>query len=325
MRAVQYRRAGPAAQVLEIRELADCEPGPGEVRVAVHFSAVNPTDVKRRSSENPGSEGYQIPHHDGSGFIDSVGEGVSQERIGERVWLYHAAHDRAHGTAAESVCIPSEQAVAIPAHRTLAEASLLGIPAMTAAHAIRTAALSEHQTLLVTGGGGAVGSAAISLGRQAGLRVVATVSSPQKAEIALSSGANEVIDYTQEDLSEVLRARKLKINAAIDVAVAQHLPTYQDYLADKARIVAYSSDVPQATIAVRLLMFANARIDFFVIYRLSQQEIIQARDDVTAAFLAGFEASTPLSLFDFVDCAAAHEYVEARSLGRAVVRVRHST
>lgn len=321
MRAVRYQAAGPAAEVLELAEIPAPEPAQGEVRVVVHFSGVNPTDVKRRAVETPTTHGYQIPHHDGSGVIDRVGPGVPESRVGERVWMYHAAHERAHGTAAELICIPAEQAVAMPWDRELADGAVLGIPMMTAAHALRLAAPREGQSLLVTGGGGAVGSAVISLARMSGLNVIATVSSPLKAEIAMANGAHEVIDYTNEDIDAALSHLGVKMNAVIDVAIGRHMPAYQHHLADNARIVSYSSDAPEATVAVRPLMFANARIDFFVIYSLSKQEIIQARDEVSSAFAAGIRTLTPATLFDLTDCARAHEHVEARPIGRAVVRV----
>lgn len=321
MRAALYRKAGPAAEVLELAEIPAPEPAPGEVRVVVHFSGVNPTDVKRRSAEAPITHSHQIPHHDGSGVIDRVGPGVSESRIGERVWTYHAAHQRAHGTAAELICLPAEQAVPMPSGRALADGALIGIPMMTAAHALRLARPRNGQTVLVTGGGGAVGSAAISLARMSGLNVIATVSSPLKAEIAAASGAHEVIDYTTQDLAETLSNRRVELNAVVDVAIGLHMPAYQHHLADNARIVSYSSDAPEAAIAVRPLMFANAHMDFFVIYSLPTQEILQAMDDVSAAFADGLTTSTPITFFDLADCAHAHEHVEDRSIGRAVVRI----
>lgn len=325
MRAVQYQAAGPAADVLQVVALPEQHPAPGEVRVALEYSAVNPTDVKRRLVESPGITEFLVPHHDGAGVIDEVGEGIPQSRIGERVWVFHGAHDRAHGTAAESICLPAEQAVALPPNVSLIEGALIGIPMMTAAHTIRLADVREDHTIVITGGGGAVGSAAIALASLRGANVIATVSSADKAEIARTSGAHHVVDYRHEDVATVLTALDVQVNAVIDVAIGRHLPAYSAHLADGARIVSYSSDATEALVPVRPLMFANAHIAFFVIYSLPEQDILTARDDVTAALLAGVRPSLPRHVFDMQECAAAHEHVEARSLGRAVIRLTSGT
>lgn len=321
MRAIQYQTAGPAADVLRVVELPEQHPAPGEVRIALEYSAVNPTDVKRRLVESPGITGYLVPHHDGSGVIDEVGEGIPQSRIGERVWVFHGAIGRAFGTAAESICLPNEQAVALPLNVSLLEGALIGIPMMTAAHAIRLADVHEDHTIVITGGGGAVGSAAIALARLRGANVIATVSSPEKAEIARTSGAQHVIDYRHEDVSTAITELGVQVNAVIDVAIGRHLPAYSSHLADGARIVSYSSDAPEALVPVRPLMFANAHIAFFVIYSLPERDILAARDDVTAALIEGVRPSLPSHIFSMRECAAAHEHVEARSLGRAVIRL----
>ena len=320
MRAVAYTEPG-SADVLELVELPEPDPAPGDVRVAVSYSAVNPTDVKRRQVEPPRFGSLQIPHHDGSGVIDRVGPGVSLDRVGERVWLFNAAHNRAHGTAADFVYLPSEQAVQLPDHCSLLDGATVGIPMMTAAHALRLAQIGEGETVLIPGAGGAVGSAAVTLAHARGVYVIACVSSDEKAQIAQDCGADDVIIYSRENLADGLITRGRSLNAVIDVAIGRNLSDYLPSLHDKACVVSYSSDVPEVNIPVRPLMFSNARLEFFVIYALSEKETEQAKNDVAEALENGVTARLPAQIFDINFCRQAHEHVEARSLGRAVLRI----
>jgi len=321
VRAVAYKRSGSAAEVLEVVEVAEPRPAPGGVRVAVEYSAVNPTDVKRRQVEAPLFGPIQIPHHDASGIIDQVGLGVDPQRIGERVWLFNAAHNRAYGTAADFVCLPSEQAVRLPDNCSMLDGATAGIPMMTAAHALRLTQIRNGQTILVTGAGGAVGSATVALAHARGAYVLAAVSSHDKAAIARTSGADEVIIYPTEALADGLIHRGRALHAAVDVAIGQHLPAYLPSLHDKACVVSYSSDAPDLNTPVRPLMFANARLEFFVIYGLSAEEIQQAKNATEEALNNGIATDLPVQVFDLYSCARAHEYVESRSLGRAVLRI----
>src|SRR5216117_2461319 len=108
------------------------EPGPGEVRVRIVASGLNPTDVKSRAGSRPMGFPRVVPHQDGAGVIDKVGRGVSASRVGERVWLYIVQWQRAWGTAAEFTIVPVSRAVPLPATATFADAACLGIPAVTA-------------------------------------------------------------------------------------------------------------------------------------------------------------------------------------------------
>ena len=180
MRAAYYERVGPAREVLTVGELPTPVPGPGEVRVRVHFSGVNPSDVKTRNGMRGGALPFPriVPHSDGAGFIDAVGMGVDEARIGERVWLWNAGWKRANGTAAEYVTLPQEQAVELPAHIDLAAGACLGIPALTAYHAVACGGGVTDKTVLVAGGAGAVGHYAVQLAKSRGRE---TRSSPPSA------------------------------------------------------------------------------------------------------------------------------------------------
>ncbi|OYW84276.1 MAG: hypothetical protein B7Z20_11135, partial [Sphingobium sp. 32-64-5] len=181
MRAVWYEAIGSAADVLRFGEMETPQPGPGEVRVRLHASGVNPSDVKTRiGARAPIAFPRVIPHSDGAGEIDAVGEGVSAARIGQRVWVWNAAWRRPFGTCAEYICLPEAQAVALPQGTSFEAGACLGIPASTACHAVFADGDVSGQTVLVTGGAGAVGHYAIQLARWGGARVIATVSGPEK-------------------------------------------------------------------------------------------------------------------------------------------------
>ncbi len=188
MLAALYRSMGPVAEVLEIAEIARPDPGPGEVRVRGAVSGVNPTDFKNRSGIVTWPiDSFQVPHHGGVGTIDAVGPGVDEARLGERVWLTMAAHGNRWGTAA---------------HCLIADGPVRG------------------HDVLVHGGAGAVGRCGIELGRWSGARVVTTVSSEAKAEVARASGADLVVDYRREDVVAVVRAFSPGIHRVLEVSLA---------------------------------------------------------------------------------------------------------
>ena len=196
MRAAYYERNGPAREVLKLGEFEAPQPGRGEVRIKLAASGINPSDVKARSGATR-KIAYPrvIPHSDGAGEIDAVGDGVSSARIGERVWVWNAQWQRAFGTCAEYVTLPSDQAVRLPANTSFEAGACLGIPAMTAYHAVAVAAAGPGVTLLIAGGAGAVGHYAVQFAKAAGATVIATISSADKAAVARDAGADHTIDY----------------------------------------------------------------------------------------------------------------------------------
>src|SRR3954470_5228666 len=204
MRAARYERTGPAEDVIEITEIDTPEPGPGEVRVRVAYSGVNPTDWKSRAGATSGLSGaFQIPNQDGSGTIDAVGDGVDPSRVGERVWIYFAEWERPWGTAAEYSVVPAEQAVPLPDNASFELGASIGIPAMTAHRCLFADGPIEGRTVLVAGGAGGGGRCAIGHGRWAGAeRIIATVSNHEKAQIARDAGADLTVDYKAGDASE---------------------------------------------------------------------------------------------------------------------------
>ena len=199
MRAAYYERNGAAGDVLRIGEIERSPPQPGEVQVRLHASGVNPSDVKNRAGlTRKIAFPRVIPHSDGAGVIDAIGEGVSPTRLGERVWIWNGQWRRAFGTAAEAITLPSEQAVALPANVGMEAGACLGIPAYTAYQAVVLTGAAEGSTVLVAGGAGAVGHYAIQFAKRRRAIVLATTSSSAKADIARQAGADYVIDYKHE-------------------------------------------------------------------------------------------------------------------------------
>jgi NADPH2:quinone reductase len=202
MRAVWYERTGPAHAVLEHGEMPRPEPGPGEVRVRLAASGVNPSDCNRRGGRGFAMEYPRvIPYCDGAGTIDAVGGGVSSALVGRRVWLYNGQRGRAFGTAAEAICLDAGLVSPLPDALSFEQGACLGIPGMTAWVCVFLDGPVDGQTVVVHGGAGAVGHFAVQFACWAGARVIATVSGPAKADIARAGGADATIDYTREDVA----------------------------------------------------------------------------------------------------------------------------
>ena len=322
MRAVRYERPGLASDVLEVVDVATPEPGPGEVRVKVAYSGINPTDWKSRSGSTarPGS-GIQIPHHDGAGVIDAVGEGVAADRIGQRVWLYLAAAGRPWGTAAEWTVVPQRQAVPLPDSASFELGASLGIPALTAHRCLFADGDISALPLLVSGGAGAVGHFAIELAKRAGARVVATVSSDKKAALARAAGADLVVNYRDPDvLSQIgvfaeRMARVVEVNLAVNLALDLALS------GPGTVIVAYAADAPDPTLPVRVCMTANVMLRFVLLYTMPEDALARAVAGVTDAPAAGALSELPVHRFSLEQCAAAHDAVQQGVVGKVLLRV----
>src|SRR4051794_21695489 len=259
MIAATYSQTG-GSEVLEVREVGAPSPGPGEVRVKLEVAGVNPTDWKSRAGATGAVNfDFQIPGQDGAGVIDAVGEGVARTWVGERVWVYFAAWQRQWGTAAQYTVVPLGQAV------PLGEASFelgasLGIPALTAYHCLFADGPIEGRRVLVAGGAGAVGHAAIELAKWGGAEVVTTVSSDEKA--ALASAADVVVNYREEGAAE----RIGKVDRVVEVALAANLELDLAVADPHAVIATYAADVPTAEVPVRALMTPNLTLRFVLVY-----------------------------------------------------------
>ena len=243
MKAALYSRSGPAAEVLRVEEVDRPQPGPGEVLVRVRASGVNPTDHKARSGAVPRPiNGFQVPHQDGAGIIEAVGAGVNPGRVGERVWLWLAAAGRQWGTAAEWTVVPERQAVPLPDGASFDLGASLGVPAMTAHYCVFSDGPVTGQTVLVAGGAGAVGHFSIELAKRDGARVVATVSSPEKAALAEKAGADLVVNYRSPDAAQQVRAFAPAVDRVIEVALGANLALDLALARPGTTIVTYAAE-----------------------------------------------------------------------------------
>jgi NADPH2:quinone reductase len=325
MKAALYDRAGPAREVLRVTDVERPEPGPGEVRVRVAVSAVNPTDWKARSGAVPRPiDGFQIPHQDGAGVIDAVGPGVDQGRVGQRVWLFMAAAGRRWGTAAEWTVLPARQAVALPEGTSWELAASLGVPAMTAHHCVLANGPVAGQTVLVAGGAGAVGHYAIELARQAGARVIATVSGPEKAELATRAGADLVVNYRDADAADQIKAAGPPVDRVVELALGPNLPLDLAVLRPHGHIAVYAADGPDPVLPVRPCMSANVTLEFVLLYGVGAAEMDQAAADITLALADGALTELPVTRFALADTAGAQDAVEAGTVGKVIIDVDQS-
>nr|WP_221203456.1 NADPH:quinone reductase [Modestobacter versicolor] len=321
---------------MQLGDRATPEPGPGEVRVRLAFSGVNPTDWKSRSTTQPGPGG-QVPDQDGSGTVDAVGEGVDPVLVGERVWIWEAAWQRPHGTAAEYTVVPARQTVLLGADASFELGAALGIPFLTA-HRCLTVAESlpdrigpgtlDGRTVLVQGGAGAVGNAAIQLARWADATVIATVSGPDKAQLAARAGADHVVNYRQQDVvAEVRKIAPHGVDAIVEVSAATNAAVDAQVIGMHGSIAMYADDGgAEVTIPVRAQMGPNARWQFVLVYTEPRRAKELAVEDVNAAVLdgavrVGTDAGLPLHVFPLAETAAAHQAVQDGAVGKVLVDV----
>src|SRR5215470_14586891 len=271
VKAAWYEKNGPAAEVLQVGEMPIPEPGPGEVRVRVVASGLNPTDVKSRAGSRPMGFPRVVPHQDGAGVIDKVGRGVPASRVGERVWLYIVQWQRAWGTAAEYTVVPARLAVTLPANTTFAEGACLGIPAVTAHRCLFADGSISGQTVLVTGGAGAVGHYAVQLAKWAGATVIATISSAEKAANAMAAGADHTVNYKSGDAAaEILRLTGgVGVDRIVDVDFGGNLSVSARVIKTNGVIASYASmGDPDPKLPFYTLMGKNATIRPVLVYTM---------------------------------------------------------
>ena len=327
MRAIAYTQTGAAADVLKSVDLPTPEPAAGEVRVRLRWSGVNPSDVKSRAGLRSKVPAFPqiVPHSDGSGEIDAVGAGVSTSRIGERVWVWNGQWQRAHGTAAQFIVLPAVQAVPLPEGVSGEAGACLGIPALTALHAVLTGCGVAGQRVLVAGGAGAVGHYALQFARKLGAaQVVATVSSDAKAELARTAGADQTIDYKREDVA--VRALALTggsgFDRIIEVDAAANLASDLPLLAPGGEVVVYGSGAPEIALPFFPAIVKNATLRCFIVYNLAKADRERAIATLTALLARGELQHNVAERLPLADCARAHQLVESgKVIGNVVLRI----
>ena len=324
MKAAWYEKQGAARDVLVIGEMEDPHPSAGEVRIRVAFSGVNPGDVKKREDAFGVGMPFPcvIPHSDGSGTVDAVGDDVSQEWVGRRVWCYGAQSYRPFGTAAEYTVLPLKLVVPLPKGVPLDQGACLGIPGITAHRAVHVGGLVKGKTVLVQGGAGAVGACAVQLAHQAGARVIATCRAESDKEIASRAGADEVL-LTDENLAKRIRALAPDgVHHIVEVAFGANIKTDTEVLAQGGSIATYATNTPMADTPVWQLVFVNARLFFVGSDDVPADAKIEATRDINQALKAGWKGLDIAEIVPLDQIARAHELVEHPvKSGRVVVAI----
>jgi NADPH2:quinone reductase len=324
MRAVYYEKNGSAREVLQVGELDTPHAGPGEVRVKLATSGVNPSDVKsRQGATRKIAFPRVIPQSDGAGTIDETGAGVRTSRIGERVWVWNGQWKRAFGTAAEYIVVPAAQAVTLPENVSFEAGACLGIPAMTAHHAVALAHTEKATTLLVSGGAGSVSQYAIQFAKMRGATVIATVSSAEKAAAAMEAGADHAIDYKHDDVGERVMqiTGKRGVDAVIELDLAANAKLIPGVLHPKGSVIVYGT-APEATIPAAFCLVNTIRLQFFLVYELDAAERERTVSTITSALEQGKLINRVAEpTFKLADLAAAHEAVERGTIGNVIVTI----
>ncbi|MFC4950689.1 NADPH:quinone reductase [Pseudonocardia sp. GCM10023141] len=327
MRAAWYERTGAAADVLVVGERLDPHPGAGEVRVAVAVAGINPRDVKRRAGagDRTMDDPLVIPGDDGAGVIDEVGPGVGANRVGERVWVHSATFGRQHGTSAEHVVVPAAHAIALPGDVPFAVGACLGVPALTAHRCVFADGSVDGQTVLVTGGAGAVGRYAVALAKRGGATVIATAGGPEQEELARAAGADHVVDRHRSDAAAVIAglAGPGGVTRVVDVAFGANLPLTSAVVATGATIATYASAaVPEPALPFYALMRRGITIRTVLVFVMPPAAMRAAVRDVTA-MLADATLTHPIAAtHPLDDIVAAHRAVERGGrIGRTLLRI----
>ena len=325
MKAAWYERSGAARDVLRVGELPDPVPGPGEVRVRIATSGINPSDVKRRAAlTGPPTERRVIPDSDGAGVIDAVGPGVALRQVGERVYTYNAQWQRPDGTSA-GYCVLPEHLVAPLHDESFAAGACLGIPAMTAHQAVFSNGDVRGLTVLVTGGAGAVGHYAVQWAHWGGARVIATVSSAAKADLARAGGADAVIDYRQEDVAE--RVLELTggvgVDRVVEVDFTANVAQNLKLVRPNGVIAAYASSARECVLPWQAMMVRGIEVDGVYVYTMKPAERNRALADLDVMLRRRGLIHNVAARFPLEDIVAAHELQESgKAVGNVIIEVQ---
>ena len=323
MKAVWYEQNGPA-DVLQVGEMADPQPGPGEVRVRVISSGVNPSDWKRRQGLTRRIDFPRvIPNQDGAGIIEQVGDGVPASRIGERVWLFEAQNNRPFGSAAEYTVQPAGHAVLLPGNTSFTEGACLGVPAMTAHRCVFADGPVDGKTVLVTGGAGAVGNYAVQLAKLAGANVISTVSSGEKARIAVEAGADHTVNYRTEDVAQ--RVSDITGGAGVDLIVevdfAANFNVSREILAPNSTLAIYAAGTAAQPPVPLGFKSSNVNVRFVLVYDMPEPAKDAAVKDINELLEAGKLTHLLGPRFPFESTADAHRAVEGGAIGNVTIDV----
>ena len=324
MKASWFERFGTAAEVLVVGEQPRPQPAAGEVLVRVHASGINPSDVKKRAGSAPDllDGGLVIPHSDGAGVIAAVGAGVSERRLGERVWIYQAQYERSGGTAAQYLAIDSRRAVYLPDEIGFDVGACIGIPVMTAHRCVFADGPVDGQTILVTGGAGRVGYYTIAWAVRAGAKVIATASNDADTAVCLQQGATVVVNHREDDWPTQLLAANggERVDRVIEVDFGGNLPAILDVIKTSGTIATYASmSETEPKLPFYRMMFMDLTVRLVVVYAMPESAKDQAIGDITSSWARqplNHRIAHELALEDIVK---AHELVEQGGFKGCVV------
>ena len=327
MRAAWYERRGRATEVLTLGDMPDPQPGPGEVRLRLSVSGISPGDVKKRAGwqDSPMPYPRVVPHSDGAGVIDAVGEGVPATRKGQPAWCYGAQSYRAFGTAAEYVVVPWALAVDLPSGADAAmleQAACLGIPGITGYRAVFADGPVKGLTALVYGAAGGVGAVALQMAVRGGARVLAVVRSEEQRRTVLAMGASAAFLGDAPELAEALRAEAPDgVNRIADVDFGGHIETNAAVLAVGGVISSYYSANDHPPIPYWALAFSDVTLRLLGSDDFTPAVKAAAASELTAALVEGKLGTAIATRLPLEDIAQAHDLVEHGSPGRVLLQI----
>lgn len=317
MRAGWYERTGAASEVLVVGTMEDPRPGPGEVLVRLHASGINPSDVKRRAdTRNPMAFPRIVPHSDGAGRVEALGEGVSGFAPGDRVWVFNAQHGRAFGTAAERIVLPAFQVRPLPEGVSFTEGACFGIPLMTAHRVVTVTGTPAGRWVYVPGAASRVGAYCVQLAARAGARVIAAARGAETIRAVARLGAETVLDREREDLAPAILERTggYGVDLICEVEFGGNLPVNERILAEHGSIVSYASArVPRPVLTVSPRRARNMSLYFVFCYTMPEAAMDAAARAINEAAAGDGLIHRIASCFPLADLAEAHGFAESRS------------
>ena len=325
MKAAWYEKNGEARDVMVVGDMPCPELGPGEVKVKIHISGINPSDVKSRRARPLGADRV-IPNSDGAGVIEAVGAGVAQSRIGQRVWIWNGQFGRALGTSAQYIVLPGDQAVVLPDNTDFDAGACMGIPGLTALEAVHRCGNLAGKTVLIIGAASSVSHYAAQMAVQKGARVIGTVSSDVKAAHALAAGVTEIINYKTEDVAE--RVKQLTSGHGVDAIIDMDFSTtsqliHKGALKGHGTVVCFGSNqLGDHAIPFRISLFGSLSYQFFLVYDLTHERRIDALAELNRLLASGKLQHAIGARYSLPDIVAAHEAVEQGSvMGNIVIDI----
>jgi NADPH2:quinone reductase len=327
MLAGLYFQFGDARDVLQVNTIEAPEPLKGQVKVKLLTSGVNPSDYKMRLGARPLTGPFQIPGSDGAGIIEGIGEGVSPERLGQRVWVFNAAYHRPFGTSAQYTVVENWMAQELPKQLNYSQGACLGIPVMTAYRCLFSDGPIEGKTIYIVGGAGVVAHYAIQLAKWGGAKVITSVSSQEKGAVAKQAGADEIIHYREQDVvTEILRMTNQEgVDRIIEVDFGTNLAKTAQILRPGGVSVMYAiSSQPELPLNIMSLMAKNITLRFTLVYSISDLE----RESVIQGIAQWLEQTQPIfniaHQFELKDIIQAHELVESgKKIGHVLLTIPH--